>query len=125
LSSIIIGKVIIYYLNELVKVGIKYFSGKPKYKSPVNKVLDSMANNKKVADDISKLIDPQRGIDNATADKIVKMAFVQNSIQKAMSKDNEGMDKAELENQLKTIISKSWNDLSDKAVDKVKNDLKK
>ena len=84
-----------------------------------------MANNKKVADDISKLIDPQRGIDNATADKIVKMGFVQNSIQKAIGNDKESMDKAELENQLKTIISKSWNDLSDKAVDKVKNDLKK
>ena len=84
-----------------------------------------MANNKKLADDISKIIDPQRGIDNATADKIVKMRFVQNSIQNVMSKDNDGLDKKELENELKTIISKSWNDLSDKAVDKVKNDLKK
>jgi len=125
LGSIIIGKVVLYYLYELVKKGVDYFSGKPKSKEAVKKVLDSMANNKKLADDISKIIDPQRGIDNATADKIVKMRFVQNSIQNVMSKDNDGLDKKELENELKTIISKSWNDLSDKAVDKVKNDLKK
>ena len=104
---------------------MKYFSGKPKLKEMVKTVLDSMANNKKVADDISKMIDPKKGIDNATASKIVKMGFLQNSIQTAISKDSNEVDKTELENELKTIISKSWDDLSDKAVDKVKNDLKK
>ncbi len=83
-----------------------------------------MANNKGLANEISKMIDPKRGIDNTTVDKIVKMGYVQNSIQKTMSKDKNGLDKTELENQLKTIIVKSWNDLSDKAIDKVKNDLK-
>ena len=104
---------------------MKYFSGKPKLKEVVKTVLDSMANNKKVADDISKMIDPKKGIDNTTAEKIVKMGYVQNSIEKTIGKDNDELDKKELENELKTIISKSWNDLSDKAVDKVKNDLKK
>lgn len=83
-----------------------------------------MANNKGLANEISKMIDPKRGIDNTTVDKIVKMGYVQNSIQKTLSKDKDGLDKTELENQLKTIIVKSWNDLSDKAIDKVKNDLK-
>ncbi len=83
-----------------------------------------MAKNKGLANEISKMIDPKRGIDNTTVDKIVKMGYVQNSIQKIMSKDKDGLDKTELENQLKTIIVKSWNDLSDKAIDKVKNDLK-
>jgi len=109
----------------LVKRGVDYFSGKPNYKIAVKKVLDSMANNKRVADDISKMIDPQRGIDSVTADKIVKMGYVQTNIQRVISKDKDKLDKTELENQLKTIISKSWNDLGDKAVDKVKNDLKK
>lgn len=104
---------------------MKYFSEKPKYKIPISKILDSLANNKKVADDISKIIDPKKGIDNTTAEKIVKMGYVQNSIEKTIGKDNDELDKKELENELKTIISKSWNDLSDKAVDKVKNDLKK
>jgi hypothetical protein len=125
LGSIIIGKVVLYYLHDLVKMGMKYFSGKPKLKEVVKTVLDSMANNKKVADDISKMIDPKKGIDNTTAEKIVKMGYVQNSIEKTIGKDNDELDKKELENELKTIISKSWNDLSDKAVDKVKNDLKK
>jgi len=125
LGSIIIGKVVLYYLYDLVKVGMKYFSGKPKLKEVVKKILDSLVNNKKVADDISKMIDPKKGIDNVTAEKIVKMGYVQNSIEKTIGKNNDELDKKELENELKTIISKSWNDLSDKAVDKVKNDLKK
>ena len=104
---------------------MKYFSGKPKLKEVVKKILDSLVNNKKVADDISKMIDPKKGIDNVTAEKIVKMGYVQNSIEKTIGKNNDELDKKELENELKTIISKSWNDLSDKAVDKVKNDLKK
>ncbi len=103
---------------------MKYFSGKPQYKNSVSKILDSMAKNKGVVDEMSKMIDPKRGIDNTTADKIVNMAYVQNSIQKIMSKDKDGLDKTELENELKTIIIKSWDDLSDKAIDKVKNDLK-
>ena len=125
MSSIIIGKVIYYFLYELVRKGVSYFSGKPNYKGAVKGVLDSMANNKRFVDDMSKMVDPQRGIDSMTADKIVKMAYVQTNIQKVISKDKAGLDKTELENQLKTIISKSWNDLGDKAVDKVKNDLKK
>jgi signal recognition particle receptor subunit beta len=125
LGSIIIGKVILYYVLELVKKGTDYFSGKPNYKNAVKKVLDSMANNKRVIDDISKMIDSQRGIDSVTADKIVKMGYIQNSIQKVISKDKDDLDKTELENQIKTILSKSWNDLGDKAIDKVKNDLKK
>jgi hypothetical protein len=125
LGSIIIGKVVLYYLYDLVKMGMKYFSEKPKYKIPITKILDALSNNKKVADDISKMIDPKKGIDNVTAEKIVKMGYVQNSIEKTICKDNGELDKKELENELKTIISKSWNDLSDKAVDKVKNDLKK
>jgi hypothetical protein len=124
LGSIIIGKVVFYYLYELVKKGTNYFSGKPNYKNALKTVLESMANNKGLANEISKMIDPKRGIDNTTVDKIVKMGYVQNSIQKTMSKDKNGLDKTELENQLKTIIVKSWNDLSDKAIDKVKNDLK-
>ena len=104
---------------------MKYFSEKPKYKIPITKILDALSNNKKVADDISKMIDPKKGIDIVTAEKIVKMGYVQNSIEKTIGKDNGELDKKELENELKTIISKSWNDLSDKAVDKVKNDLKK
>lgn len=74
---------------------------------------------------MTKLINPQRGIDSMTADKIVKMPLVQSQIIKQVGSKNSNIDKTEIENQLKTIISKSWNDLSGKAIDKVKNDLKK
>jgi len=125
LGSIIIGKVVFYYLYELVKGGLNYFSGKPNYKEPVKKILDSLSNNKKFVDDMSKMINPQRGMDNSTIDKIVKMPLVQSQISKQVGVKNSNIDKTEIENQLKTIISKSWNDLSSKAIDKVKNDLKK
>lgn len=124
LGSIIIGKIIFYYMYDLVKRGLNYFSGKPNYKEPIKKLLDSISNNRRVIDDISKMIDPQRGIDNGTADKIVKMGYIQTQISKMIDSKNNNLDKTELENQIKTILLKSWNDLSGNAVEKVKKDLK-
>jgi len=74
---------------------------------------------------VSKMINPQKGMDSSTIDKIVKMPLVQSQISKQIGSKNSNIDKTEIENQLKTIISKSWNDLSSKVMDKVKNDLKK
>ena len=74
---------------------------------------------------MSKMINPQKGMDSSTIDKIVKMPLVQSQISKQIGSKNSNIDKTEIENQLKTIISKSWNDLSSKVMDKVKNDLKK
>jgi hypothetical protein len=125
LGSIIIGKVVFYYLYELGKSGLNYFFGKPNYKEPVKKILDSLSNNRKFVDDMSKMINPQKGMDSSTIDKIVKMPLVQSQISKQIGSKNSNIDKTEIENQLKTIISKSWNDLSSKVMDKVKNDLKK
>lgn len=124
LVSIILGKIIFYYMYDLVKKGLNYFSGKPNYKEPVKEVLDSISNNKKIIDDISKMIEPQRGIDNSTADKIVKMGYIQTQIVKLTDSKNSNLDKTELENQIKTILFKSWNDLSGNAIEKVKKDLK-
>ena len=123
MGSIIIGKVIFYYLYELARKGISYFSGKKEYKEAVKKVLDNLSD-KKVSDSISKIVDSKRGIDMGTANEIVNMGVVQNQIKKAVDSANGVIDQTELENQIKTILIKSWTDLGDKAVDKVKKDLK-
>ena len=123
LSAVIIGKVVFYYLYELARKGINYFSGKKEYKEAVKKVLDNLSD-KKVSDSISKIVDSKRGIDMGTANEIVNMGVVQNQIKKAVDSANGVIDQTELENQLKTILIKSWTDLGDKAVDKVKKDLK-
>ena len=52
------------------------------------------------------------------------MGFVQNQIKKVVDSAKGEIDQTELENQLKTILIKSWTDLGDKAVDKVKKDIK-
>ena len=113
-------------MMDLAEKGIKYFQGKPNYKKEVKQILDSISNNKKVVSDISDLIDPKRGIDNGTADKIVNLPYVRTQITKMSDKSNGDFTETEIENELKTILIKSWNDTSitDKAVEKVKNDLK-
>jgi hypothetical protein len=126
LGSIIIGKIIFYYMVDLAEKGIKYFQGKPNYKKEIKQILDSISNNKKTISDISDLIDPKRGIDNGTADRIVNLPYVKTQIIKMSDKTNGELTETEIENELKTILLKSWNDssITDKAVEKVKKDLK-
>ena len=124
LSSIIIGKVIFYYLYDLTKKGINYFSGKKNYKEAVKKILDSMSNNKSLISDISKMIEMNGEIDNTTANKIINLPYVRTQIIKMSDSTNGELTETELENELKTILIKSWSDLGNKAVDKIKKDLK-
>jgi len=115
-----------YYFYELAKMGMKYFQGKPNYKKEVKQILDSISNNKKTISDISDLIDPKRGIDSGTADRIINLPYIRTQITKMSDKTNGELDETDIENELKTILIKSWNDTSitDKAVEKVKKDLK-
>jgi hypothetical protein len=107
---------------DLVDKGMKYFTAKKDYKEPVQKILNTVSNDENFIDKVSDMVDTKRGIDNITADKIVKSPFIQNLI----SKNVGDLDKTELENQLKTIFLKSWADksITDKAIEKVKKDIK-
>ena len=126
LGGFIVGKIIFYYFWELVDKGMKYFSAKPDYKKPVRDILDSLSNNKRFIDDVTNMIDSKRGIDNSTADKIVKLPYVQTQITKMVDSRNGELEETEIENQLKTIFLKSWSDksITDKAMEKVKKDMK-
>jgi hypothetical protein len=124
LSSIILGKVIFYYLYELARKGMNYFSGKKNYKDAVKKILDSISNNKNLISEISKIIDTNGEIDNTTANKIVNLPYVKTQIIKMSDSTNGELNETELENELKTILIKSWGDLGNKAIDKIKRDLK-
>ena len=106
--------------------GIKYFQGKSENKDDIKKILDSISNDKRTISDIAKMVDPKRGIDNGTVDKIVKLPYVQTQITKMSDKTNGKFSETEIENQLKTIILKSWNDssITDNAIEKVKKDIK-
>jgi len=106
--------------------GTKYFQGKSEHKEDVKKVLDSISNDKKTISDIAKMIDPKRGIDDGTVDKIINLPYVKTQIIKTSDKTNGELSETELENQLKTIILKSWNDssMADNAIEKVKKDIK-
>jgi hypothetical protein len=117
------GKIIFYYIVDLVSKGIRYISGKPKYKNELKQIFDSLVTTKSFATDMSKFIDMKRGLDRGAADSIVKMPIVQTNIQKVI-KNNSEIDKTELENELKNILMKSWSELSVNAVEKVKKDIK-
>ena len=126
LGSFIVGKIILYFMFDLVNRGMKYFTAKPDYKKPVRDILDTLTNNKNFISDVTDMIDVKRGIDGTTADKIVRLGFVQTEINKKMDSTNDELEKSEIENQLRTIFLKSWSDksITDKAIEKVKKDLK-
>jgi hypothetical protein len=126
LGAFIIGKIVFYYMWDLVDKGMKYFTAKPDYKKPVTNILDTLSNNKSFINDVTKLIDQKKGIDSSTADKIVKLPYAQTQIIKVIDDTNGELDKTEIENQLKTIFFKSWSDksITDKAIEKVKKDIK-
>ena len=104
---------------------MNYFSGKPDYKDAVKKILDSISTNKNVIADISKIVDESGEMDNAAADKIIKLGYIQTQIVKMVDSKNSEIDETELKNELKTILIKSWSDLGNKSVDKVKKSLKR
>ena len=104
---------------------MNYFSGKQDYKDAVKKILDSISTNKNVIADISKIVDESGEMDNAAADKILKLGYIQTQIVKMVDSKNSEIDETELKNELKTILIKSWSDLGNKSVDKVKKSLKR
>lgn len=120
------GKVVIYFFNELVKKVGSYINGDSEYRKAVTKILESISNNKQAMNDIAKLLDSNDGINNGVADRILKMGFVQTQIVKMSDSANGKLDETELKNHIKTALLKAWEDkgLTDKAVEKVKKDIK-
>ena len=101
-------------------------TAKKDYKEPVQKILTSLSNNDNFIDKVSDMVDTKKGIDSSTADKIVKLPYVQTQIIKMVDSTNGELDEKEIENQLKTVFLKSWADksITDKAIEKVKKDIK-
>ncbi len=126
MGSIIIGKIIFYYFLELVSDGMKYFQGKSEHSGEIKKILNSISKDKKTVSDIANLIEPKRGIDIGIVEKIISLPYVRTQIIKVSDSTNGELSETEIENQLKTIILKSWNDTSitDSAIQKVKKDIK-
>lgn len=126
MGSIIIGKIIFYYFVDLVSKGIKYFQGKSEHNDEIKKILNSISNDKKTISDIADLIEPKRGIDIGTVEKIINLPYVRTQIIKVSDSTNGELTETEIENGLKTIILKSWSDksITDNAIEKVKNDIK-
>ena len=122
LGSLIIGKIVLYYIISLAEKGIKYLSANKDYKEPVKNILNKLSNDSSFIDRVTNMIDTKRGIDSTTADGIVKLPIVQNLISKNIGE----LDKTEMENQIKTIFLKSWSDksITDKAIEKVNKDIK-
>jgi hypothetical protein len=113
-------------MTDLAQKGMKYFQGNQNYKKEVKQILDNISNDKNTVSDIAKMVEPKNGIDNTTVDKIVNLPYIKAQINKMSDKTNGELSETELENQLKTIILKSWNDssITNNAIEKVKKDIK-
>ena len=121
LSSIIIGKIAYYYIIELIEKGIKYFNGSKETEKEIEGILNKLESNKKFISDVTEYIEKNNGINAAAADKMVNSEYVQSLIKKV---DNEDVDKTDLQSGLKDIFLKAWSNDSDKAIEKVKKDIK-
>ena len=121
LSSIIIGKIAYYYIIELIEKGIKYFNGSKETEKEIEGILNKLESNKKFISDVTEYIEKNNGINAAAADKMVNSEYVQSLIKKV---DNEDVDKTDLPSGLKDIFLKAWSNDSDKAIEKVKKDIK-
>jgi hypothetical protein len=121
----VLGKVFIYFIYELIKKVGNYIKGNEGYRKAVISILESISNNKQVITDIVKLLNDTDGISDSTADKILKMEFVQNQITKLIGNSKEDLDEVKLRTHLKAALINAWKDkgMTDKVVDKIKKDI--
>ena len=121
----VLGKVFIYFIYELIKKVGNYIKGNEGYRKAVISILESVSNNKQVITDIVKLLNDTDGISDSTADKILKMEFVQNQITKLIGNSKEDLDELKLRTHLKAALINAWKDkgMTDKVVDKIKKDI--
>ncbi len=123
IATILLGKIIFYWFATLVEKISKYVNQKSENKKHLESILEQLSNNRAFISDVSKMVDPKRGIDTTTAGKIVKMQMVQSTIDRQLGKDG---NKKEIETELKNIFFKAWSDSStmNQVISKVKNDVK-
>jgi hypothetical protein len=121
----VLGKVFIYFIYELIKKVGNYIKGNDGYRKAVISILESISNNKQVIDNVVTLLNDTDGITDSTADKILKMGFVENQITKLISSSKGDLDEVELRTHLKTALINAWKDrgMTDKVVDKIKKDI--
>lgn len=126
MGTILIGKIIFYWVVELAERGYRYFNGGKDSTEAVKKILDTISDNKKFINDVSNMIDVKKGIDDTTARKMVKLPYVQTQIKKVVEMYDGKITNTEIENGIKDVFLKAWsdNDVTNKAIEKVKNDIK-
>ena len=126
MGTILIGKIIFYWVVELAERGYRYFNGGKDSTEAVKKILDTISDNKKFINDVSNMIDVKKGIDDTTARKMVKLPYVQTQIKKVVEMYGGKVTNTEIENGIKDVFLKAWsdNDVTNKAIEKVKNDIK-
>jgi GTP-binding protein EngB required for normal cell division len=126
LGTILIGKIIFYWVVELAERGYRYFNGGKDSTEAVKNILDTLSDDKKFINDVSNMIDAKKGIDDTTAKKMVKLPIVQTQIKKVVNSYDGKVSDTEIEKGLKDIFLKAWSDnsITNKAIEKVKNDIK-
>ena len=126
MGTILIGKIIFYWIVELAERGYRYFNGGKDSTEAVKNILDTLSDDKKFINDVSNMIDVKKGIDDSTAKKMVKLPIVQTQIKKVVNSYDGKVSDTEIEKGLKDIFLKAWSDnsITNKAIEKVKNDIK-
>lgn len=96
-------------------------------KENLQNIFGKISSNSQFIEDAAKLIDPKKGMDKTTVNKIVKMSFVQSAIDREIrDADIDKKYKKDFEDSLAQTLYKAWNDssLMNGIVSKVKNEVK-
>jgi len=104
----ILGKVVFYFLIELVDRGIKYFTGESKEHKMITKdILGELKENQAFVKQVTKIINDTDRFTTKTAKEIVNLRAVSAAINKRVKEES---DRKKIKEQIEKIFYNTWND---------------
>jgi hypothetical protein len=106
--SIIIGRIILYFLYTTIEKILKYFSKKTDYKKALKNIFDMLAENENFTNEAAKLISDETRINKKEAVAIINLEIVQRVIIRVIEESKDKIEKTELENLLMERLIKAF-----------------
>lgn len=108
LISIIIGKIIFYYIIVFFEKMYTRFFEKPNYRIVVLNILEHLSNNKEFISNVTTMVDIENKNDDNIYLNIISLPLVQKLIQNEIDTSEMKLNKSEIEHQLKLIFIKCF-----------------
>jgi hypothetical protein len=107
LLTIILGKILFYFVVTFITNVYYYFNQKKLTKKAIKDILGKMLDDQIFIKNVSDLTKDKNGINEGMADQIIQFPFVQRQIM-SQTDENRFLRKATIEAGIKEIITKAW-----------------